>query len=116
MREARLQAAVRLGATVSQDRMAELVSAELRRLGVTKTLSQSSWSQYEADVSEPSLAVLTATANVSGLDAGYLAFGAASVQLDPGGADQPLTSDTVHRARVRRDDVRERGGPKKRGA
>jgi transcriptional regulator with XRE-family HTH domain len=69
MKEARLQAAVRLRETVSQERMAELVGKELG-----KPMHQTQWRRYETD-REPPLEVIVAAAKVSGLSEAYIAFG-----------------------------------------
>lgn len=72
LKHARLQTAVRLGQTVSQERMAELVSKT-----TGSPLWQAQWSFYELGKAEPPLAVIQAAAELSGLEASYLAFGAA---------------------------------------
>lgn len=70
LKQARLQAAVRRGHTVSQERMAELVSKEIHR-----PLWQAQWSSYERGEAPPPLDVIASAAKLSGLDPGYLAFG-----------------------------------------
>lgn len=71
LEEARLAASLRLKRQLSQTAMAELVSAELGR-----RVWQQQWSDYEAeDGPEPALDVFRATARLSGLTPGYLAFG-----------------------------------------
>jgi hypothetical protein len=70
MKQARLATAVLRGDAVSQALMAELVSAHLKQ-----PIAQTQWSRYEKGESEPPLAVLEATARVSGLARGWLAFG-----------------------------------------
>lgn len=73
MQRARRMAAVRRDRAISQALMAALVSEELKRMdakkanGETVTVSQSAWSDYEAERSEPSLIVVRATSRVSGL-------------------------------------------------
>lgn len=69
MKKARLHAGFRLGESVSQERMAELVSRELGRV-----LHPTQWRRYETD-REPPLDVIVATARVSGVTEHYIAFG-----------------------------------------
>lgn len=92
--QARMQTAVRLGKTVSQGLMAELVSVEI----APKTLSQSAWSDYESEKSEPSLAVFRATAKVSGLPESYLAFGTGEIEVPDPRLDRKLTPLEEQRA------------------
>lgn len=87
MKEARLQTAVRLRETVSQERMAELVSKHLGRV-----LHTTQWRRYETD-REPPLDVITAAASVSGMLEGYIAFGTGE-RLSPTGAR--TTAPTEH--------------------
>jgi len=70
MKQARLQTAVGLRETVSQERMADLVGAELKRV-----LHPTQWRRYETGEREPPLDVIRATARVSGLTEAYIAFG-----------------------------------------
>lgn len=69
--EARLAASLRAGRQLSQDAMAEMV-----RQAAGIPLWQAQWSDYERDKTEPSLAVIRAAAQLSGLTPGYIAFGA----------------------------------------
>ena len=78
MKEARLRAALRLGETVSQARMAELVSKELKR-----TIQQTQWGRYETGENEPPLDVIKAASRVSELPPEYIAVGTKpSVTID----------------------------------
>jgi hypothetical protein len=77
MKKARLATGLRLNRTVSQGLMAEIVTAELKAMGFSeKTVSQSVWSQYESEGSEPGLIIIKAAARVSGLSEAEIAFGA----------------------------------------
>lgn len=58
---------------VGQALMAELVTAELRRLGFDITVSQSDWSRYEKGRRPRERAVYQATENLSHLRAAWLA-------------------------------------------
>jgi transcriptional regulator with XRE-family HTH domain len=69
-KQARLQAALRHGRTISQERMAEMV-AEI----IDRPLAQAQWSSYELGKAEPPLDVIRAAAKLSGLDEAYVAFG-----------------------------------------
>lgn len=66
---------------LTQKRMAELVTAELKRLGSDKTVSQSAWSDYESEESEPSFLIIQATANVAGMLPPEVAYGSALDRL-----------------------------------
>lgn len=92
MKQARLQAAVQLGEHVSQERMAELVSAELGRV-----LHPTQWRRYETD-REPPLDVISAAARVSGLSEAYIAFGAGDVEVPDPRLDRRLTPLEEQRA------------------
>lgn len=70
MRKARLQTAVGAGEHISQERMAELVSEHL-----AKPIRQTQWARYEVGETEPSIAIIEATAKVSGLPPEWIAFG-----------------------------------------
>jgi hypothetical protein len=72
MKKARFQTAANVGEVVSQERMAELVSAQLGRV-----LHPTQWRRYETD-REPPLEVIVATARVSGLSETFIAFGTRS--------------------------------------
>ena len=87
VKEARLQTALKLRETVSQARMAEMVAAILRT-----PLAQAQWSLYERGESEPPLAVIRATAQVSGLDESYLAFGTQAEPADAATIDGELVA------------------------
>ena len=78
MKKARLHTGMRLNRVVSQELMAQLVSAELKRMGSDKTVSQSAWSDYEAETSEPAFAIVRATSRVCGLPESEIAFPAGS--------------------------------------
>jgi hypothetical protein len=98
MKEARLQTALRRRETVSQARMAELVAVVMNA-----PLAQAQWSLYERDESEPPLVVIRATAQISGLDESYIAFGRATapngsvLDLDPT-RDRRITDEELDRA------------------
>lgn len=70
MLEARLQYAARKQRAVSQAAMASAVASHMAR-----SLTQSAWSDYESGETEPSLEILTAVAELSGLRREYLAWG-----------------------------------------
>lgn len=74
MKEARFQTAANLQETISQQRMAGLVSKVLGR-----PLHQAQWSDYERGESEPPLDVIQAAAKVSELPPEYIAFGTKTV-------------------------------------
>lgn len=74
-KKARMATAARLGRMVNQTLMAQLVNDELKRMGSRKTISQSGWSDYEAERSEPALVTIRAAAHVSGLSEAEIAFG-----------------------------------------
>lgn len=93
MKEARLRAAVLLRDKVSQDGMARLVSAALRR-----SLKQSAWSDYELGVVEPPLDVIRATARLSGLTPEYITFG---VTNTPVGETGHIPTETPEQKRSR---------------
>lgn len=94
-----MRAGVRIRETISQQRMAELVGAELGR-----TLHQNQWSRYEGGGSEPPLDVIAVTAKLSGLSESYIAFGTATA-ADGGpimrDADESGTVDKQKPARKR---------------
>jgi hypothetical protein len=99
MKGARMATGVKLNRTVSQGLMADLVTDELTRLGSDKTISQPQWSDYEAEKAEPSTIVYRATANVSGLDERFIAFGdiAANAMPNPE-LDRGLSEEEEERA------------------
>jgi transcriptional regulator with XRE-family HTH domain len=57
--------------------MAKLVSEELARMGSDLTISQAAWSDYERDITPPSLAVIRAASRVSGVSEIYITYGVA---------------------------------------
>jgi len=97
-KEARLKTAVKLNATVSQGRMAQLVTQELAKLKSPKTISQPQWSDYEAEKAEPSTIVYRAVSRVSGLPEAYLAFGANAEAVANPSTDRKLTEEELDRA------------------
>jgi hypothetical protein len=78
LKEARFRYAAKRQESVSQAQMATVVGRELGR-----SLSQSSWSDYELAVAEPSLEVIKAVARISELSPAYIAFGAIDESVDP---------------------------------
>jgi hypothetical protein len=99
MKGARMATGVKLNRTVSQGLMAQLVTAELARLGSDKTISQPQWSDYESEKGEPSTIVYRATANVSGTDERFIAFGDVVANALPNPElDRGLTLEEAERA------------------
>lgn len=94
MKEARLRTGVRLHETVSQARMADLVSAEIEW-----SIGQTQWGRYELGESEPPLDVIRAAAKVSELSPEYIAFGVVGGP-DPA-LDRRLTDDGPDSDRAR---------------
>lgn len=92
LKEARLQAGVRLRRQMSQERMAEMVSKEVGR-----TIHQNQWSRWEAGA-EPPIDVIRVAAKLSGISEVYIAFGytitdARGSTVSEGGVPAPLEDE-----------------------
>lgn len=112
MKEARLRAALRLHETVSQARMAELVSKELAR-----TIQQTQWGRYETGENEPPLDVIQAASRVSELPPEYIAFGVkrkVDITADDFRKLTDVELDRADRAAEKIDAERAKKGGKKR--
>ncbi|HEX6464271.1 MAG TPA: hypothetical protein VFZ98_07460 [Vicinamibacterales bacterium] len=86
--EARLRAGAQVRRTVSQDYMADLVSAELGR-----ALHKTQWRRYESGEREPPLDVIRAVARVSGLSESYIAFGSGTTDASSEASTTPRTTE-----------------------
>lgn len=115
MKEARLRAALLRKETVSQARMADLVSKELGR-----SIQQTQWGRYESEENEPPLDVIRAAAKVSELAPEYIAFGVVADDLSPDpDRDHLLTEEELDAAQaeaeaIQRERDRKSGGAGKR--
>lgn len=97
LKEARLATGFIRGDSVSQEQMAELVSAELGR-----TLHPTQWRRYESGGRQAPLEVIAAAAAVSGLDPAYIAFGGQRPTPIAGGFQSMTESDEEKDADKRR--------------
>lgn len=117
MRKARLATGLRQNRTVSQGLMADMVTAELKRMGYAdRTVSQSVWSQYESEGSEPGLVVIRATSRVSGIPEAEIISPPEPPPPDPAAELRYINPDEDARAAKKVAESKSKGQQRAKGA